>query len=170
MMKGHKALTSTGNGEWETPEDFFQAVNKIYNFNLDPAATDLNAKCDLYFTKEQDGLNQSWQDKRVWINPPYGRGVVDPWVKRAYYSVMEWNEAEFAVMLLPARTDTNWFHGYIYDAFLNKNADIRFIKGRVNFVGGKSGSTFPSMLVLFTRVPVPGLKWIEFPEKKGKRR
>lgn len=98
-----------------------------------------NAKCDEYFTKEQDGLLEPWYG-RVWCNPPYGKGV-KKWVRKAYeYGI----NGGFTVMLLPARTDTTWFHDYIYN-----KADIRFIKGRLKFGDSKNAAPFPSMIVIF---------------------
>ena len=84
-------------------------MNSIWNFDLDVCATKENAKCEKYFTKEQDGLSQIWTGN-CWLNPPYGRSIGN-WVKKAYDSVQA-EEANIVVCLLPARTDTRWFHDY----------------------------------------------------------
>lgn len=125
---------------WETPQDFFDKLNSEFNFTLDPCATPKTAKCKKYYTKEDDGLKQDWTGERVFCNPPYGTAIKN-WVKKCS------EEKALVVMLIPARTDTRYFHDYIYD-----KAEIRFIKGRLKF-GGKqkrSGSApFPSMIVIF---------------------
>ena len=90
---------------WETPQWLFDELNEKYHFDLDVCATPKNAKCERFFTQEQDGLAQEWTGN-VWCNPPYGRQI-GKWVKKAYES-----KAHIVVMLLPARTDTGWFHDY----------------------------------------------------------
>jgi len=136
----NKGLMSSNTDEWATPKLFFEELNKKYNFTLDPCATNENHKCNYYFTKEQDGLKQSWSDQRVFCNPPYGREI-NKWVEKAYNENK--NNNVFVVMLVPARTDTRWFHDYIY----NKH-EIKFIKGRLKFNDGKQSAPFPSMLVI----------------------
>ena len=136
----NKGLMSSNTDEWATPKLFFEELNKKYNFTLDPCATNENHKCNYYFTKEQDGLKQSWSDQRVFCNPPYGREI-NKWVEKAYNENK--NKNVFVVMLVPARTDTRWFHDYIY----NKH-EIKFIKGRLKFNDGKQSAPFPSMLVI----------------------
>lgn len=134
-----KGLLTSNTDEWATPKEFFDKLNKIYNFTLDPCATKENHKCKNYFTKEQDGLKQEWGGNRVFCNPPYGREI-SKWVEKAYN---ENKKGTFIVMLVPARTDTKWFHNYIY-----KKHEIRFIKGRLKFNDGKQSAPFPSMLVI----------------------
>ena len=123
-----------------TPQAFFDELDKEFHFDLDVAASDDNHKCVRYYTKETDGLaNLSHWGGQVWCNPPYGREI-GKWVKAC---------AEYSgpsVMLLPARTDTRWFHDYIYN---NPRAEIRFIKGRLKFNDGDSPAPFPSMVVVF---------------------
>lgn len=103
---------------WETPQDFFDELNREFHFNLDVCALPESAKCASYFTPEQDGLQKNWGGYNVWCNPPYGRRIGE-WVKKAAESGAP------VVMLLPARTDTRWFHDYIYG-----KAEIRFVRGR----------------------------------------
>ena len=126
---------------WETPQEFFDELDAEFHFNLDVCALSENAKCDQYYTPEQDGLSQPWYG-RCWCNPPYGREI-GKWVEKAYCSAVEKKEG-IVVMLLPARTDTRWFHEYIYG-----KAEIRFIRGRLKFGGSKNSAPFPSMVVVF---------------------
>ena len=125
---------------WETPQEFFDKLDKEFHFNLDVCALPENAKCAAYYTPEMDGLIQPWYG-RCWCNPPYGRGI-EKWVERAYCSAVE--GGAIVVMLLPARTDTRWFHEYIYG-----KAEIRFVRGRLKFGGSKNSAPFPSMVVVF---------------------
>lgn len=139
------ALLSSKNMCWCTPQDFFDKLNAEFYFVLDPAATEKTAKCDLYYTPETDGLSQSWdRGGAVFCNPPYGRNI-GKWVKKAYEEARVGNTI---VLLLPARTDTAYFHDYIYG-----KAEIRFVRGRLRFTG-ESGNTngpapFPSMVVIY---------------------
>lgn len=134
-------MFSSATDEWYTPIDFYNELNKEFNFNLDPCATDINHKCAKYFTKEDNGLLQSWGGYNVFCNPPYGR-IINAWVEKAYNESKKDNT--LIVMLLPARTDTKWFHNFIYH-----KAEIRFIKGRLKFGGCKNSAPFPSMLVIY---------------------
>lgn len=124
---------------WSTPQDFFDELDSEFHFTLDACALPENAKCDQYFTPEQDGLKHDWVGT-VWCNPPYGREI-GTWVEKAYQAALGGAKV---VMLLPARTDTKWFHKYIYG-----KAEIRFIKGRLKFGGSKNSAPFPSMVVIF---------------------
>ena len=124
---------------WETPQDLFDKLDAEFRFTLDVCALPENAKCPKYYTPEQDGLSQPWTGV-VWCNPPYGRDV-GAWVRKAAQSALE---GATVVMLLPARTDTKWFHRWIYH-----RAEIRFLPGRLKFGGAKNSAPFPSMLVAF---------------------
>ena len=124
---------------WSTPQDFYDKLHNEFGFTLDPCSTDDNHKCDKYFTLNDNGLKQDWSNYTVFMNPPYGR-VIGDWVRKA-------NESNTTVVcLLPARTDTRWFHDYIYH-----RAEIRFIKGRLKFGGQKNSAPFPSMVVIFKK-------------------
>lgn len=125
---------------WETPQAFFDCLNSEFNFDIDVCATSENAKCNTFFTKEQDGLTQPWRGV-CWCNPPYGREI-GKWVQKAYFSSKD--DGATVVMLLPARTDTKWFHEYIYH-----QSEIRFIKGRLKFGDSANSAPFPSMVVIF---------------------
>jgi phage N-6-adenine-methyltransferase len=128
---------------WATPQDFFNQINKEYNFSLDVCAIDENAKCSNYYTPEIDGLKQEWKGN-CWMNPPYGREI-GKWIEKAYYESIIKNNC-IVVALLPARTDTKWFHNYIY---MKERVKINFIKGRLKFGNGKNPAPFPSMIVIF---------------------
>lgn len=147
-----KVHFSTGKDDWETPQDFFNVLNREFNFTLDPCADEFNHKCDKYYTVQQDGLKQDWNGEAVFCNPPYSRKTKTnlgqiAWVKKCYE---ESNKGGIVVMLIPARTDTIMFHDYI----LGK-AEIRFIKGRIRFeVAGEKSKVpapFPSMIVVYRR-------------------
>ena len=125
---------------WETPQDLFDKLNEEFHFNLDACAIPENAKCEKFFTPEQDGLKQEWEGT-VWCNPPYGK-TVGEWVAKAYQTSR--NLGGVVVMLLPARTDTKWFHQYIYG-----KAEVRFVKGRLKFGNSKNSAPFPSMIVIY---------------------
>ena len=123
---------------WETPQEFFNNLNAEFHFDLDVCAVQKNAKCIRYYSPELDGLSKDWAGV-CWCNPPYGREV-GKWVKKASESCAT------VVMLLPARTDTKWFHDYIYH-----KAEIRFIRGRLKFGGCNNSAPFPSMVAIFRK-------------------
>ena len=126
---------------WSTPHDFYEELNREFNFNLDPCANEDNAKCKIFFTEENDGLKQDWEGHTVFCNPPYGREI-PKWVEKCYQEGQKDNTT--VVMLIPSRTDTKWFHNYIYG-----KSEIRFIKGRLKFGDSKNSAPFPSMVVIF---------------------
>ncbi|WP_244735698.1 phage N-6-adenine-methyltransferase [Lactococcus lactis] len=128
---------------WSTPWNFFENLNDEFHFTLDPCSTHENAKCYKHFTIEEDGLLQDWGNEVVFCNPPYGRQIKD-WVKKSYEESQKDNTT--VVMLIPARTDTIYFHEYIYH-----RAEIRFIKGRLKFGDAKNAAPFPSMVVIFRK-------------------
>lgn len=134
-------LFSSKTGLWETPQEFFDELDAEFHFDLDVCALPENAKCARYFTPEDDGLSQPWNGV-CWCNPPYGSKVGE-WVRRARFASAV---GATVVMLLPARTDTRWFHDYIYG---KKNVEIRFVRGRLKFGGCKNSAPFPSMVVIF---------------------
>ena len=133
---------SSASGDWSTPQYFFDKLNEEFHFTLDPCADDLNHKCEKYYTVEQDGLKQDWSGERVFCNPPYGRDT-PRWVQKCFDEVYS-GKCKIAVMLLHARTDTRWFHDYIY-----KRAEVRFVKGRLKFGEQTQPAPFPSMVVIF---------------------
>ena len=121
---------------WETPQDLFDRYDAIYHFETDVCAVADNAKCERFFSPEIDGLKQEWTGI-CWCNPPYGKKIGE-WVKKAA------NSSATVVMLLPARTDTKWFHEYCLP-----HAEVEFLRGRLRFGGGKNSAPFPSMIAVF---------------------
>ena len=134
-----ESLYSSKTDMWETPQELFDELDKEFHFDLDVCAIPENAKCKAFYTPEQSVLLQPW-DGTCWCNPPYGRDI-GQWVRRALFASVG---GATVVMLLPARTDTKWFHDYIY-----KRAEIRFVKGRLKFGNSKNNAPFPSMVVIF---------------------
>lgn len=135
--------------DWETPQDFFDELDREFDFTLDVCATKENAKTEAYIynsSLQQSWYNWNWEAFKepdtCWMNPPYGRAI-GKWIKKASE---EASLGAIVVALLPARTDTKWFHDYIY-----KKHEIRFLKGRLKFVGAKSSAPFPSMIVVFRK-------------------
>lgn len=139
----HSSLFSSNSEEWETPQNLFDELNDEFNFDLDIAASEKNHKCKRYFTKENSAFEHrnEWKGN-IWCNPPYGR-TIQKWIE----ACSEYNG--LSVMLLPARTDTKWFHEYIYK---NKRVEIRFLKGRLHFNNSINAAPFPSMIVIFKKV------------------
>ena len=136
-----EVMFSSATDNWSTPQDFFDKLNAEFHFDLDVCADEINHKCDKYYTKEQDGLQMPWKGI-VWCNPPYGREI-GQWVRKALFASVG---GTTVVMLIPARTDTKWFHDYIYK---RENVEIRFVRGRLKFGNSKNSAPFPSMVVVF---------------------
>ena len=144
-----KACLSSDKNYWETPTDFYNELNSKYNFTLDPCSSETNHKCEKYYTKEDNGLEKSWEGEIVFCNPPYGRYDTGKWVEKCH----EESKHSVIVLLIPARTDTAWFHTHIYGKH-----EIQFIKGRLKFElngepmkddkGRLQSAPFPSMLVI----------------------
>ncbi|MFY0760215.1 DNA N-6-adenine-methyltransferase [Metabacillus dongyingensis] len=132
---------SSKTNEWATPQHFYQALNSEFNFTLDPCATRENAKCLKYYTIEDDGLIQDWEGETAFVNPPYGREIGN-WVQKCYEESLK--PETKCVMLIPSRTDTKWFHDYIYN-----KAVTRFVRGRLKFGNAKYNAPFPCMVVIF---------------------
>lgn len=147
----NKGMMSSNTDQWATPQYFFDNLAKEFYFVLDVCADKSNHKCKEYFTKEQNGLSKDWREymymmgncvlpiysRAIWMNPPYGKEI-GKWVNKAHDSGCQ------VVGLLPARTDTKWFHDYIYG-----KAEIRFVKGRLKFGDSKNSAPFPSMVVIW---------------------
>ena len=126
--KTQETMFSSKTPEWETPRDLFNRLNERWDFTLDPCCTASSAKCNKFYTIEEDGLKQDWSGHRVFMNPPYGRKI-SKWVEKAY---IEGNKAGTTVVcLIPSRTDTKYWHNYCMKA-----NEIYFVKGRLKF-GGK---------------------------------
>jgi len=143
-------MMSSATGEWATPRDLFDALDECYSFQLDAASTKDNALCGVHYDKDDDGLSQVWAPHRTWVNPPYGR-TVGLWVDKA---IEERAKGALVVMLLPARTDTKWFHR------CRDEGEIVFLRGRLRFGGATNSAPFPSMVVTFR--PTPDLsRWVD---------
>lgn len=120
---------SAATSEWATPQAFFDQYNAEFKFTLDAASTHENAKCVKHYTAAEDGLSKSWTGETVWLNPPYTSGprcskVIRAWVEKAY---MESQRGATVVCLVPARTDSVWWHDYAI------KGEIRFVRGRLKF-------------------------------------
>lgn len=146
----HRVHGMSRRDDWETPPELFARLDREFRFTLDAAANDTNAKCARYFTERENGLAQDWGTNRVWLNPPYGR-LISLWMEKALRA----NRCGTTVIcLVPARTDTAWWHDYA-----EKAAERRFLRGRVRFLldgrpmgdRSKGGATspFPSAIVIF---------------------
>ncbi len=118
---------------WSTPQAFYEKLDNEFNFTLDPCATDENHKTPKYFTENEDGLLQDWSNDIVFMNPPYGR-VIGLWVKKAKESNTT------VVCLVPARTDTRWWHDHV----INDAAEIR-----LKFGTQKNSAPFPSAVIIY---------------------
>ena len=136
----NKVLFSSKSDELATPDDIYEILNEEFHFNLDPCANEHNHKCEKFFDIEVDGLKQNWGGHRVFVNPPYSQ--IKHWVKKAWEESTKPNT--IVVMLIPARTDTRYFHEYIYH-----RSEIRFLKGRLKFGESKNSAPFPSMVAIF---------------------
>jgi len=149
--KTQETVFSSKSAEWETPQDFYDKLDQVWGFTLDPCCVPSSAKCKKYFTIKDDGLSKDWSGHRVFMNPPYGRSV-GKWVKKAYEEGQKENTC--VVCLLPARTCTKWFHEYCM-----KGHAIHFVKGRLKFKNQVISKTkispapFPSMVVIFGGLP-----------------
>lgn len=132
----NQGMFTSKTDQWATPQDFFDKLNEEFGFTLDVCALPENAKCSAFFSPQIDGLKQDWLGV-CWCNPPYGRGI-GAWIKKA-------SEAKATVVcLVPARTDTAWWHDYAMKA-----DDIRFIRGRLKFGGSKNSAPFPSAVLVY---------------------
>ena len=139
-----KVHFSSKSNEWETPQDLYDKLDEEFGFTLDPCCTKESAKCDKYYTEEDNGLIQDWSNDIVFMNPPYGREIKF-WIKKAYQESLK---GAVVVCLIPARTDTSYWHDYIFPHAKN----IEFLRGRVKFeVDGvaKNPAPFPSAVVVF---------------------
>lgn len=130
---------SSTTDEWSTPQNVFDSLNREFNFTLDPCCTIQTAKCDRFYTEDDNGLLQDWDKESAFVNPPYSE--ISTWVRKCYN---EYEKGSDVVMLIPSRTDTRWWHRYVMKA-----TEIRFIKGRLKFGGSKNNAPFPSAIVIF---------------------
>lgn len=136
-----RTLFTSRSEEYSTPSEFFGKLDEEFHFTLDPCASYSNHKCSEWFSKAEDGLNRSWARHRVFMNPPYGRKI-HLWMKKAYEESLA---GTLVVALVHARTDTVWFHEWVYG-----KAELRFVRGRLHF-SGMTRAPFPSMLAIYGR-------------------
>lgn len=137
-----KTMFSSATGNWATPQEFFDKLNwRFGKFTLDPCATPYNTKCANFYTEVEDGLTKDWEGENVFVNPPYGRGI-DQWIAKAHREGQKTHTR--VVMLIPARTDTRYWHDYVMKA-----AEIHLVKGRLKFGDSKNSAPFPSAVVVF---------------------
>lgn len=136
-----KVLYSSNKTDWETPQDLFDKLNSIFHFNLDVCASKENAKCEKFYTEEEDALSREmiWLGT-CWMNPPYGR-CISEWMENALHCSVEYKST--VVCLVPARTDTKWWHDYV------AKGEIFYLKGRLKFVGARNSAPFPSAIIVF---------------------
>jgi phage N-6-adenine-methyltransferase len=135
-------MMSSLKDDWETPEDFFRALDEEFHFDLDACARKNNRLCARYC---EDALQPWPQFSAAFMNPPYGR-VIGRFVEAAYKAA---SPEHPVVCLLPSRTDTRWFHAFC------KKGELRFVKGRLRFRGAKAPAPFPSLVVVFRGQDAP---------------
>jgi hypothetical protein len=147
-------MFSSNKNYWETPQSFFDELDRQYHFTLDAAASHDNHKCARYYTAEDDGLAQDWGGETVFCNPPYGNAETGLWTKKCFEESRK--PGTTVVLLIPARTDRHSFHDYIYN---KPGVKIAFLEGRLAFEingepirdakGTVMKAPFPSMVVEF---------------------
>jgi phage N-6-adenine-methyltransferase len=125
--------------EWATPQFLFDALDAEFGFEIDVCARADNAKCRTFFSPDDDGLSRDWGDAVCWMNPPYGRAI-SRWMQKAYEAA---KNGATVVCLVPARTDTDWWHRFA------QRGEVRLLRGRVKFGGATNSAPFPSAIVIF---------------------
>lgn len=141
-----KLMFSKKSDEWSTPQWFYEALDTIFDFNLDPCASDENHKCDDYYTMETDGLAQDWQGKRAFVNNPYSD--TKGWTNKCSNSGAQPDTT--VVQLIPSRTDTKYSQFMMFP-----NAQfVLFVKGRLKFGDQKNAAPFPSMVPIYQEKPL----------------
>lgn len=162
------ALFTSRSEEWGTPQHVFRPLHSEFRFQVDVCATSENAKCKVFFDKSVNGLDREWSPFRCWMNPPYG-GQISNWVKKAF---LESQRGALVVCLVPARTDTQWWHTWVMKA-----AEIRFVAGRIAFGDGKQSAPFPSCIAVFYpelenpyKLSVPAIKSVRFDKRTQRMR
>lgn len=153
-----KAKAENKSIEWATPQALFDVLNAEFRFTLDPCATIANAKCEKFYTKEDDGLAHSWAGERVWMNPPYGKEL-SAWVEKA--ATEGSNPGTTVVAIFPPRTDARWFHQWVAEAY-----EIRLLQGRIHFENPENPANRPqdpSCIAIFNDSrQQPGIRWLRF--------
>lgn len=156
MTKINNIHFSSESDEWESPKNVFHFYNKLFNFSLDAAATIENSLCSNYFTKENNSLEQDWNKYgNIWCNPPYGK-LIGKFIEKGYE---ESKKGCSIVFLIPARTDTKYWHNFC------SKGEVFFIKGRLSFKNKTNllkniSAPFPSAIVIF-RNRIPSTNYID---------
>lgn len=149
-MNLSKGLFTSNKDNWETPNDLFDKLNEEFNFDIDLCATEINTKCNRFIGEKDCAYSNNYSVpyfKCGYMNPPYGRNI-GKFVRKAYLAALD---EKTVVCLLPARTDTKWWHNYC----MRRNVEIRFLKGRVKFINPNKrdekpqSAPFPSAIVIF---------------------
>ena len=144
-----RAVFSSENVNWKTPKYVYDYLDEEFRFVLDPCPT----------KPKFDGLEIEWSDMNF-VNPPYSRGTIGPWIKKG---IEEQKKKHYSVFLIPSRTDVKWFYKMFEYA-----TEIRFVVGRIKFVGAKSSAPFPSMIVFFgpkQKFTTPKISMVMIPNK-----
>lgn len=147
-------MFSSKSDEYSTPSDFYNHLDNLFEFVFDLACSKENCKTADGFTKEENALDQDWfqitedcikegKTGWLWLNPPYS--MCREFADKCYSEMLLGAKI---IMLVPSRTDTKWFHDFIYK---KEGIEIEFIKGRLKFGDSKNSAPFPSMLIKFER-------------------
>lgn len=147
------AMHSSARNDWATPDYVFAPLNAEFGFDLDPCCKAETAKCAKFFTPIDDGLSKSWAERTVWMNPPYGRKVIDKWMDKARQSA--WEEGASVVCLVPVHAGSQWFKKAMQTC-----DEVRFVEGRIKFVGAKHFAPFSSAVFVFRPYSPNRLNWI----------
>lgn len=163
MAKNNPQLFTSNRDDYETPQQFWERLDREFRFTCDMAADAKNAKTETYIDKAINALSIPWDEpgmERGWINPPFGRGnVLKNWFRKVVVEY-ERRKRDHIVVLSASRTETVWFQRLIWD-----HADeVRFVQGRLQFelqgepIRGKDGkpmgATFPAVVSIFRRKPL----------------
>ena len=150
----HAVLFSDASDDWPTPQDFFDRLNAEFEFGLDVCADRVNAKAAAYYGLDhsdparRDALNCDWVadagGAAVWMNPPYGRFGIKQFMAKAVEAA---RKGATVVCLVPARTDTKWWHSAVHESTVA--VEVRFVKGRLRFGGATASAPFPSAVLVF---------------------
>jgi site-specific DNA-methyltransferase (adenine-specific) len=176
-----KRTDESNKTDYETPDWLFKPLDDEFHFDIDCAANKENAKCDLYLTKRDNALDLRWWKiggyfcdnfkMTCWLNPPYSRDI-GKWMKKAYQESLK---GCIVVCLISVSTSTKWWHEWVLKAY-----EIRFIKGRIKFIGGKGTPSFDSCIVVFDEnrkiiwdkgrlkhTWSPCIEWVDYKQNKA---
>lgn len=143
-MAGFAKKFDSAKQEWTTPQNLFDRLDEEFQFKIDLAADSTNAKCNAFLDESIDALTRDWSCPSCWLNPPYGSKShkLENWIKKAYEDSEKFGST--IVVLIPARTNTRWWHKYCMNA-----SEVRFICGRPKFGDAKHGLPQPLALIIF---------------------